>query len=287
MTQTPSTALRQAVLAVSVLDDVDLHPTDVGLVLEGSPEVLLRWTAVDAALGGHPASSPTGRVRLRTWLRQHRAVADLGDGAEEGLRTSTCAMALPADGALHPGPAWVRERCLGGALEVGLAVLDPSGEDLLPSPLWPDVAAAAGLDPEPAWTRAAAHRDRMAELAVARLQRDARLHAGLPTDIERLGAQPFVLRPVGGCDVPTLLSAAPLRAHLAREDGTGLRAVAAPVRDRGWVDPTRIDPAFVAAAWTATDLGERGFARPLLVTEDEVLQAPVRSDLGAVLTAQQ
>ena len=47
-----------------------------------------------------------------------------------------------------------------------------------------------------------------------------------------------------------------------------------PTRSRGWVDPRRADPAFVAAAWAATDVEERGSARPLLVTAEEVVQAP-------------
>ena len=67
----------------------------------------------------------------------------------------------------------------------------------------------------------------------------------------------------------------PLRTYLAQTDGTGMRAVAVPMRNRGWFDLARIDPAFVSAAAGATDDVDRGFWRPLLVTRDAVnLVAP-------------
>jgi len=47
-----------------------------------------------------------------------------------------------------------------------------------------------------------------------------------------------------------------------------------PMRRRGWLDLSRIDPAFTAAAAAATALEERGFDRPLLLTLDEVAMAP-------------
>jgi hypothetical protein len=42
---------------------------------------------------------------------------------------------------------------------------------------------------------------------------------------------------------------------------------------RGWLDLSRIDPAFTAAAAAATTPEERGFDRPLLLTVDEVALA--------------
>jgi hypothetical protein len=42
------------------------------------------------------------------------------------------------------------------------------------------------------------------------------------------------------------------------------------MRRRGWLDLSRIDPAFTAAAAAATDPEERGFPRPVLLTLDEV-----------------
>jgi hypothetical protein len=72
----------------------------------------------------------------------------------------------------------------------------------------------------------------------------------------------------------TLLGSRTLRAALGAMDGTGLRAVAVPMRNRGWLDLTRIDPAFTSAAAAATEATDRGFERPLLVTVDEVTLAP-------------
>ncbi|GMA85266.1 hypothetical protein GCM10025868_05160 [Angustibacter aerolatus] len=55
-----------------------------------------------------------------------------------------------------------------------------------------------------------------------------------------------------------------------------MRAVAAPMRTRAWFDLSRIDPAYVGAAATATEPEQRGIGRPLLVTVDEVGLAPAR-----------
>jgi hypothetical protein len=49
-----------------------------------------------------------------------------------------------------------------------------------------------------------------------------------------------------------------------------MRAAAVPMRRRGWLDLSRIDPAFTIAAAAATDESDRGFSRPLLVTVEEV-----------------
>jgi hypothetical protein len=46
------------------------------------------------------------------------------------------------------------------------------------------------------------------------------------------------------------------------------------MRRRGWLDLSRIDPAYTAAAAAATAPEERGFERPLLVTTDEITLAP-------------
>ena len=67
-----------------------------------------------------------------------------------------------------------------------------------------------------------------------------------------------------------------------------MRAAAVPMRRRGWLDLTRIDPAFTAAAAAATAPAERGFSRPVLVTADEVTVAteggrPAEIDVRAVL----
>ena len=46
-----------------------------------------------------------------------------------------------------------------------------------------------------------------------------------------------------------------------------------PMRRRGWTRLALIDPAFGPAAAAATRVEERGFARPLLLTADELTQA--------------
>ncbi|MFP5347523.1 MAG: hypothetical protein ACLGIA_10900, partial [Actinomycetes bacterium] len=67
-----------------------------------------------------------------------------------------------------------------------------------------------------------------------------------------------------------------LRGYLAAQDGSGMRALAVPMRSRGWFDLARIDPVFVGAAWTATEEPQRAFPGPLLVTADEVTAPPRR-----------
>jgi hypothetical protein len=107
----------------------------------------------------------------------------------------------------------------------------------------------------------------MGELAVTRLRRDGT----------------GVITPMGGCDVVTLLGSRALRTYLAEGDGTGLRALAVPMRTRGWFDLARIDPAFVSAAAAATDEVDRGFARPLLITRDEVTTTRQSGDLTSIV----
>ena len=46
-----------------------------------------------------------------------------------------------------------------------------------------------------------------------------------------------------------------------------------PMRTRGWLDLSRIDPAFVLIAAAVTEEADRGFVRPLLITRDEVVLA--------------
>jgi hypothetical protein len=51
------------------------------------------------------------------------------------------------------------------------------------------------------------------------------------------------------------------------------------MRSRGWLDLSRVDPAFSAAAARLTATEERGFSRPLLVTAEEVALAPEGGDV--------
>jgi len=256
--------LRQCVLAASVLGDLDIDPRDDGVVLPGTPPVMVAWTHLDEALGSLPPTSPAARHRLERWLRLRRAVADHGQLGASVLARAARLVALPPDHVEHPGPAWVMESLPGGALDLGVGVLglgcDPDRAAALP----PGIAWAAHAEVSVWWPQLRTHAERMGELTVARLRRD--------------GGRDSVLRPVGGCDVLALLASTALRTQLARSDGSGMRALAVPSRGRGWFDLRRVDPAFVVAAWTATDPMERGAPRPLLVTTEEVALAIAGGD---------
>lgn len=271
-------ALRRGILAASVLHDVPLQPSAEAVLVGRSWDDRDGWTPVGwaelaEAVDGVDPESSRGRLLLRDWLRGYLLVSHLT--AHGGVPRQVVALALPPDHALHPGRGWAQERVLGGVLDVGLGlrpVVQPAtAVEVSPGdsrcgaipqpvavPLAPGALRAADVDPAGWWHAAVAQRDSMAALAADRLERDG--HG--------------VIRPIGGCDVLTLLSARMLRNYLASHDGTGLRAVAVPMRSRGWFDLARIDPAFVGAAAAATEPELRGVTRPLLVTADEVTLAP-------------
>ncbi len=256
------TGLRRGVLAVSVLDDIDVEPRDDGVALPGTPEVLVSWDDLRAAAGGQEPASPLGRLRVGSLLRLRRRVADAGEAGADVLRASAVALALPSGHGLHPGRAWVLGAVPGGALDLGVGLDGRLVDRSDPVPLTPELARAAGADVAAWWPALLSRVEGMGRLAAARVQRGG----AAPVRSER----DAVLRPVGSCDVLTLLASATLRAALAGLDGSGMRAVAVPVRSRGWWDVARVDPAYVASVWTLTTPSERGVARPLLVTRDEV-----------------
>ncbi|NHC46136.1 hypothetical protein [Motilibacter aurantiacus] len=258
MQRLPGTeALRQLALAVSVLDGVELEPFGAGLVLRDGRPLEVSWDEAAAALGadGLPdvldlddTSSPARR-RLRRHLQLRRALDE--PGAPDRVR----ALALPTGSAAAPGPGWARTRVLGGATEVGPGLLG-----LLPGPevvpLSPVALAASGRggDVDAVWADALVHAEAMGELAGERLLRE-----------------PRVLVPVGHADVVTLLSSRSFRSALAAGCPTGMRAVVVPMRRRGWVDPSHLDPAFVGSVAALVEEDDRAFPRPLLVTADELV----------------
>lgn len=243
--------LRRGVLAVSVLHDLDIEPAALGVVLSGEPGVWISWGECRRALAGHDPETVEGRERLARWLlaRHWAATLSLAELTER-LRP----VGLPVDHLLHPGLDWVRRRVLGDALDLGLGAvdLDPDDPDhvvLLPSPL----LDSAGLDAEVAWLSAEVYLERMGVVAAERLRLDPKRQ----------------LRPIGDCDVVTLMGASTLRKAIADDSG-GLGAVVVPMRRRGWANMAMIDPAFGPAAAAATPAEDRGFVRPLLLTQEEL-----------------
>jgi hypothetical protein len=245
------TALRRCVLAVSVLDDVDMVPTDDGIVLTGVPELTVSFEQVAAAIGTADPAGPTARRRLELWLRARRAIADKSlDELAETIRP----VGLPIGHELHPGPSWVRQPVLGGCLDLGVGFVGlfrDAPEAVVVTPQ--TVLDAAGIDPGPWWRGATEYLENMGALATTRWRREPR----------------SPVRPMGDCDVVTLLASSLFRGALCADAG-GMRAMAAPVRTRGWLDLSRIDPAFAQTAAALADDESRGFPRPLLLTFDEV-----------------
>ena len=267
MTAEPTrTALKRCALAVSLLLDVDAEPCDDGIVVGGVPEVLVSWKECRRALAGTDPETDEGRRLLARWLLRRRWLAD---HTYDDLAERARPIGLPVDHVLHPGLDWVRVRVMGGALDLGLGFvgIQPGQPDRVT--LLPQTAIdAAGLaDVAGAWwLRANNYLERMGAMAAERWWRD----------------RTAVLRPMGDCDVVTLLGSWTFRAALAGEAG-GLRPVVVPMRTRGWADISRIDPAFGPAAAAATDAVDRGFPRPLLVTADEVVVVKPGGDLTIAL----
>jgi hypothetical protein len=253
---TPTTVeLRRGVLAVSVLQDLDIEPAKLGVTLTGSPTVWVSWGECRRALAGHHPETAAGRERLGRWLQARRWANDL---PLEDLRERLRPVGLPVDHLLHPGLDWVRRRARGDALDLGLGAvdIDPADPDhvvLLPQAL----LDAVGFDAEVEWAAAEDYLERMGTVAAERMRFDAKGQ----------------LRPIGDCDVVTLLGSRNLRTAIAEAAG-GMGAVVVPMRRRGWTRLALIDPAFGPAAAAATEAHDRGFSRPLLVTSDDLVLAP-------------
>ena len=256
MTASPTTrALRRCVLAVSVLDDIDITPKDRHVVVDGTPPVRIPWKLIRRAVAGADPDSELARVRLATWLHGARWIADLDVDVLSGLARP---YGMPVDHPLHPGVDWTRRRVLGESLDIGLGFVgvNPDQPDVV-VPVPQGLLDLLQIETGSWWPRATLYLEEMGAVASVRLRRE-------PDE---------PLKPMGDCDVVTLLGSGLLRAALCADDATGMRGLAVPMRNRGWFDLARIDPAFASAAAAATELHERGFDRPLLVTADEVVQA--------------
>jgi hypothetical protein len=253
--------LRRCALAVAVLHDIDVLPAIDGIVLTGTPAVEVSWSECRRALGGVEPETDDGRHRLARWLLLRRWLADRPlEDLLERARPFGAAVESP----LHPGLDWVRRRVLGDALDIGIGFvgLDPRDPDrVLPVPH--RLLENSGVDADGWWPTAVVYLERMGRLAAERLSRT-------PT---------APLRPMGDCDVVTLLASLTFRAAIVDEVADGMRTVAVPMRSRGWLDLSRVDPAFSAAAARLTPPEDRGFSRPLLVTREELQLAPEGGDV--------
>ncbi len=251
---TPS-ELRGFVLAASVLHELDYEPIDQGVRLTGVPALDVTLDELSLAVAGAPAGSELGRQRMARWLLSRRAIAERSlDELTERARP----VGLPVGHPLHPGEDWVRAHVLGGALDLGVGFLGltvgrPDDVVLVPE----GVLAAYRLASSRWWPAALSYLEDMGAMAVVRWRRNPR----------------HPLRPMGDCDVVSLLGSAVLRGALAGDQG-GMRAIAVPMRTRGWLDLRGIDPAFSLAAASLTDPVDRGFNRPLLLTAEEVTLVP-------------
>lgn len=257
--------LRRCALGVAVLHDIDIVPSPHGVVLPGDPLLSVPWAECRRAIGGSAPESDEGRMRLKQWLQLRRWLADrpLRDLAERARPYGAC-----VESPLHPGLDWVRRRVLGDTLDLGFGFvgIDPEQPDLV-LPIPHQLLRAAAIEPSAWWPTAIVYLERMGDMAA-----------------DRLGRNPTApLRPMGDCDVVTLLGSRTLRQAIVADVPDGMRTVAVPMRNRGWLDLNRIDPAFSAAAARLTSVEERGFDRPLMVTREEIVLArdgdPVRAGL--------
>jgi hypothetical protein len=246
-----TTALRRSVLAVSVLDAVDLLPGDVDVLLQvEDQQVWLPWSEIDQAVSDADPDSELARTRLRHWVRMRSALARLPDPVE-----SARVVGLPPNHPVHPGASWTQARVSGEALDLGLGLIGLLGDPDEVVVTAPELLAAAGIDTSGWWEPQVCELERVGRLAAERVLRD----------------DSGPLRPFGDYDVLSLLGASAYRALLCDADPVGWRTAAVPMRTRGWLDLGRIDPAFAAAAAMATEPIERGFTRAVLLTPDEIV----------------
>lgn len=254
---TGTAALRRLAFEASLTIDLDVSPTSEGVLVQGTTQVEVTWAHLEAVTADIGTAAGAARWRVGQLLRQVHALAALRlTDRVERLRP----VGFPVASSRFPGPDWQQARVFGGTLALGLGVLglyeDPDHVDaVLGSAL-----DAVGEDPAALWPAAEHYLERMGAVAAERLRgRDVSPNA-----------RHAVLRPVGDADVITLLGSGAFRRALAQRDGSGMCAVAVPMRRRGWLDLRALDPAFVPAAYAATEPAEQGFARPVLVTADEV-----------------
>ena len=253
-------------LAVTLLDDgvlaqIDIDDDGAHARCDNST-IVMSWQELAVSAGSTPSGSAGVDIRRRIarWMRLRILLANWASTLSHDYASHVISRvrprALPADHSLHPGASWLVTRVLGGSTHSGLALRgfnddglpDSESAGLLPIKL----LEFAELPVEPAIARAQQYVQDMAELAVDRHRHDSSA----------------VMRSLGDADVPTLLTS-PLYRHTLL-DGQGMRSAAVPTRHRGWLDLGMLDPAFAVSAAALTDSDERGYARPILITADEI-----------------
>jgi len=259
VTPRPGRALRHVLFATTVVHGADLVPTTDGIRLPGAGDrpggdIEVGWDRLTEALGPVGTEDPQAPARLARWLRQRRWVAE---APELLLADAARVVGLPVTSSAHPGLGWVVERVHGDALDLGVGVrgLDPAAPEAVEL-VAPSVWADADLDPRAWWRAAVEQLEAMGALA---------LHRWL-----RRPEAP--LRPLGDADVVTLLGSSSFRRGLAERHG-GMLAAVVPMRTRGWLSLSAVDPAFAPTAAALTEPEHRGFDRPVLVTAEEVALA--------------
>lgn len=262
-----SSSLRQCVLMVSVLHGIDVIPRDDGVCLPPSPsvassgELFVPWSTIESVVRDFSdVTDVDARRHLAHWLTTARG---LGDLSPQEFLTHVTVMGMPHNATQHPGSSWVHTEVIGGALHLGLGLRLLGHVSDETSVLTPELMATIGHDPAHAWDAGWTYLNAMGQLAADRHDRDP------------IG----VLRPMGDCDVVSLLGSPHFRTGLAQFHNVGMRAVAVPMRTRGWVDPNHLDSAFVQGAAAATDGPQRGFTTAMLVTADGVWEAKPSENL--------
>ena len=220
-----SASLRQCVLMVSVLHGIDVIPRDDGVSLPPSPsvassgELFVPWSTIESVVRDFSdVTDADARKHLAHWFTTARG---LGDLSSQDFLTHVTVIGMPHNAPQHPGPAWTHTEVLGGALDLGLGLRLLGHLSDETAALTPELMTAIGHDSARAWNAAWTYLNAMGQLAADRHDRDP------------VG----VLRPMGDCDVVSLLGSPHFRACLARFHNVGMRAVAVPIRTRGWVDP--------------------------------------------------
>jgi hypothetical protein len=155
------------------------------------------------------------------------------------------------------GDTWAVEAVHGGVLNLGWGAtgVDPARSGRV-VPIADLIWVLAGVDAWSWWGAARARHERDGELCALRWATGV------------LGKDE--LRTVLGHDVVTLLGARSLREALTGRLGSPMVSVGCPTRSTAWLVHGGVDPSFVTLAFNASEVSDRAFAHPLLVTVDEV-----------------